>query len=103
LNQALFSLFLECLEPKTLAYLARDLTECQEDWGFYPEEAPPEATQEELAHVLAAVTRLGIDLMEGDEAEFVELVEQARDEQEADDWAAHRARQERKNWLNDLE
>lgn len=103
MNQALFSLFLESLEPKTLAYLARDLTECQEDWGFYPEEAPPEPHQKELAHVLAAITRLGADLMDGDEARFLELVEQARDEQEEEDWAADRARQERQNWLEDLE
>lgn len=103
MNQEIFCLFLECLEPKTLAYLARDLSECQEDWGFYPEEAPHEALQQELAHVLAAITRLGVDLTDRDETRFMLLVEQARDEQQSEDWASQRDRQERQNWLKDLD
>ncbi|MEW5957345.1 MAG: hypothetical protein AB1801_06455 [Chloroflexota bacterium] len=103
MKQELLSLFLDCLEPKTLAYLVRDLTECQEDWLFYPDEAPPESLQQELAHLLAAVTRLGVDLLDGDEASFLQLIEQARAEQESEDWSRQRERQERQNWLSDME
>ncbi len=103
MKQELLSLLLDSLEPDTLAYLVRDLTECQEDWEFYPEEAPPEPLRQELAHLLAAATRLGVDLTDGDEAKFLQLVEQARSQQQTEDWTAQRERQERQNWLSDLE
>lgn len=39
---------LSFLRPKTLAYLAQDLSDSQEEWQYYPENAPAETLQQEL-------------------------------------------------------
>jgi hypothetical protein len=103
MNQELFALFFDCLEPKTLAYIARDLTERLEDWQHYPEDAPVEAQQQALARLVEAIRKLGNDLTVGAEPDFRQLLEQAREELQAEDWSSQRDRQERLNWLQDLE
>ena len=103
MNRELFALLFDCLEPKTLAYVVRDVTERLEDWHYYPVEAPVEAQQQVLASLVEAITKLGNGLTVGTEPDFRQLVEQAGEELQAEDWTSQRDRQERLNWLQDLE
>lgn len=103
MNQELFALILACLEPKTLAYLVRDLQDLRADWQYYPEEAPNESVREELEQLIKLLMTQGVELTAAGEAVFLQLIEQARAEQQAEDWAHQRDQQERKNWLQDYE
>ena len=102
MKQELFVLLFDCLEPKTLAYIVRDLSERLEDWQHYPEEAPAEEQQQALAQLIDTITKLGTDLTVGIEPDFRQLVEQAGEELQDEDWSAQRDRQEHQNWLDDL-
>jgi hypothetical protein len=102
MNQQLYTLILDCLEPTTLAYLVRDLEDLREDWQYYPEEVPSETLKQELDKVIAALKERGKVLTAADEAHFRHLIEAARNEQRANDWAEQRDQQERQNWLEDF-
>ncbi|MCK6624645.1 MAG: hypothetical protein L6R45_05660 [Anaerolineae bacterium] len=104
MNETLFQTLLAELTPKALAYLARDLEESQAEWQSYPEDAPPTATQQALQQTLAVVKAAGAARAEAEGLDFAQLIEQAREEQSAEeDWMAQRNQQVRQNWLSDLE
>ncbi|GAB4417512.1 MAG: hypothetical protein Fur0044_13180 [Anaerolineae bacterium] len=104
MNQELFQTLLAALTPKALAYLARDLEENQAEWQSYPEDAPPAATQQMFQQTLAVIRAAGAARAEAEGLDFAQLVEQAREEQSAEeDWMAQRNQQIRQNWLSDLE
>jgi hypothetical protein len=104
MNQPLFELFLDSLEPKTLACIVRDLENTVADWGNYPETAPDDRLKNELEQLIERIKRQGIELTDDSEPGFLQLVEQARAELRQDeDWALQRDRQERRNWLQDYE
>ena len=103
MDQELFSLMLDCLERKTLAYIVRDLADRREDWRYYPEEAPDEALRGELTQLVEILMKRGIELTAANEPDFLHMVEQIKDEQPAEDWPGQRDQQERQNWLEDYE
>lgn len=104
MNQPLFDLFLDSLEPKTLACIVRDLEDTLADWGHYPETAPGDRLKDEVEQLIERIKQQGADLADGSESGFLQLVEQARAELRQDEnWASQRDRQERQNWLQDYE
>lgn len=102
MNQALFDLILDCLEPKTLAYLVRDLEDSRAGWRDYPDQAPPDSLKNEMDQVIERLRQLGAKLTRGDEPDFTGLLEQARADLD-DNWTWQRNQQIRQNWLQDLE
>ncbi len=102
MNESVFKALLNTLKPKTLAYLVRDLTDSQEDWQFYPEDAPPEAIQQELKQALEMMIALGTEQARTEGLDFAQLVQQASAEQQQEDWPWQRNRQEQQNWTEDL-
>ena len=62
MNGKLFEILLNALSPKTLAYLIRDLEASQADWRSYPQDAPPEAVQQELTQTLKTIEAVGTGL-----------------------------------------
>ena len=103
MNEKLFEILLNALSPKTLAYLITDLENSQADWRYYPEDAPPEAIQQELAQTLKTIAAVGTELAEADGLDFSQLRQQAIEEQRQEEWTWQRDRQEQQNWTNDLE
>jgi len=103
MNEKLFEILLNALSPKTLAYLIRDLEDSQADWRYHPEDAPPEAVQQELTQTLKTIEAVGTELAEADGLDFSQLLQQAIEEQRQKDWTWQRDRQEQQNWTNDLE
>ena len=98
-----FQVMLHCLKPTTLAYLARDLAASQADWRSYPEEAPPEAIRQALAQTREAIVALGTKLAEAEGLDFQQMLRQAIEAEQQEDWAWQRDRQEQQNWTQDLE
>lgn len=96
-----FGNLLRHLHPETLARIVVDLENAQEDWAFYPEDAPPEAIQEMVDEALTLIISIGEGRAEAKNVEFRHLLEQLRDEQDEKDWAETRDQQEIKNWLDD--
>jgi hypothetical protein len=104
MNQKTFQTLLTLLRPETLAHLVADLEEAQEEWQFYPEDAPPAAVQTSLAQAVVAARQVGAEQVRADNLVFAEMVEQIEQErEEAEDWFRQRNRQVRQNWLSDLE
>jgi len=103
MNEELFEILLSTLSPKTLAYLARDLEDSQADWRYYLEDAPSEAVRQELTQTLKTIEAVGTALAEADGLDFSQLLQQAIEEQQQEEWTWQRDRQEQQNWTKDLE
>lgn len=103
MNEELFDVILKALAPKTLAYLIRDLEETQEDWGYYPEDAPPETVQQNLQQMLGAIKVMATERAAAEGLDFAKLLEQASAEQRQEEWTSQRNTQVQQNWLNDLQ
>lgn len=99
----MFNTLLHVLKPKTLAYLARDLEDYQEDWRYYPEEEPPPHVQQELRQILEQIKTTAPELAAAAGLDFAELLQNVIDEQREEEWPDQRNQQVRKNWLSDLE
>lgn len=99
----MFNTLLYALKPKTLAYLVRDWEDYQEDWRYYPEEAPPPHVQQELKQILEQIKTAAPELAAAAGLDFAELLQNAIDEQRQEEWPDQRNQQVRKNWLSDLE
>ena len=97
------STLLAALQPATLAHMVVDLQELQQDWQRYPDEAPAESDRQALAELLAEIMQLGMARSGSGAPDFRQLIEQAKDERQADDWSRARDRQEQDNWLNDFD
>ncbi len=103
MNQKLFQTLLATLYPHTLAQMVVDLEEAQEDWRYYPENAPPEEVGKELLDALRLVRNTGVEQARAEGIDFDRLVEQILDARDRADWTQERNRQVRENWLKDLE
>lgn len=103
MNEELFRALLDTFTPKTLAYLVRDLEESQADWQSYPEDAPPEGMQQALHQTLATLRAIGTERAAAEGLDFAQLLEQAIENQQQEEWTSQRNRQVRQNWLSDLE
>ena len=93
----------DALQPATLAHMVADLQELQQDWLHYPEDAPPDPDRQLLARILAELLKQGTVRARAADTDFLQLVEQIKDERHAADWAQDRASQEQDNWLQDFE
>jgi hypothetical protein len=94
---------LTTLQPATLARMVVDLQELQQDWQHYPEEAPPAPVREALEQALAEIMKHGAARIEAGSSDFRQLVEQIKDERQAEDWSRDRDTQEQQNWLSDFD
>lgn len=94
-------ILLNQLSPQTLARLVVELEEAREDWQFYPEQAPAKAVQNEVAQTVTLIMEIGTDKIV--EADFQQLIEQARERRQAEEWPLERDRQEQQNWFEDYE
>jgi hypothetical protein len=94
---------LQTLQPATLAHMVADLQELQQDWLHYPEDAPPDPDRQSLARTLAELVKQGTIRARAADTDFLQLVEQIKDERHAADWAQARDSQEQDNWLRDFE
>lgn len=103
MNEDLFNVILEALAPKTLAYVTRDLEELQDDWAYYPEDAPPETRQQELRRLLEAIKTVAAERAAAEGFDFAELLEQVSAEERQEEWTSQRNRQVQQNWLSDLQ
>ncbi len=103
MNKDLFKILLNTLTPQTLAYLTRDLGEAQADWAYYPEDAPPEPTQQTLRQMLETLMAVGSERAAAAGLDFDQLLEQAHEEQRQEDWTSQRNQQVQQNWLSDLQ
>lgn len=103
MTEELFKLILQALIPKTLAYLVRDLEESQADWQYYPNDAPPDTVQEKMRQTLEVIKTIGAERAAAEGLDFAQLLHQVGEEQQQEDWAWQRDRQEQQNWTNDLE
>ena len=103
MNDDLFKTMLNYLTPKTVAYMVRDLQAGQEDWNYYPEEAPSETVKQELVQTLQLLTDFGTKLAALEGLSFQQILQQALLEQQQEEWAWQRDLQEQQNWTNDLE
>lgn len=101
MNDELFELILRTIRPETLARLAIDLEDAQEDWHYYPEEAPSTATRKNLEQALALIINLGVE--QATSSDFQQMLDQIRDQRPEEDWSRDRDQQERQNWLEDYE
>ncbi len=101
MNEELLKEVLDCLEPETLAYVVRDLENSRADGQNCLGRPLTEPLRQELGPVIERIVSLGAELT-GSQDEFMALVEEARDEQEALEWALQRDEQERQNWTDDL-
>lgn len=99
MKQNVFTLLLEGLEPKTLAYLIRDMANALEDWGYYPETAPDTMTQQAFETLFKLAWQHARQRIE----DFESLLEEVRQEQDTEAWSRGRDRQEMQNWLSDYE
>ncbi len=103
MNKTFQNALLNNLALKTLAHMVVDLETAQEDWQFYPEDAPSQAVQEELAQLLKLILEFGQNRVQANKLDFKTLLEQIRDAQEEEDWLKDRGQQEQQNWLKDYE
>ncbi len=101
MNDELFELILRTLRPETLARLAVDIEDAQEDWQYYPEVAPSKAVRQNLDQTLALIITLGAEQATG--VNFQQMLDQIRDKRSEEDWSRDRDQQERQNWLQDYE
>ena len=101
MNWDSFKTLLSQLRPETIARLVIDLENAHEEWEFYPEQAPPEATRQFLDEAMAVIVSLGDKRAKEEDSEFRRLIERLREEQDQTNWAARRDRQEIDNWLDD--
>jgi hypothetical protein len=102
-SQNFLNTLLHTLKAKTLAYLVRDLEDYQEDWRYYPEEAPPPHIQQELRQILEQLKAAAPERATAEGLDFAKLLQNAIDEQGQEEWPDQRNQQVRKNWLSDLE
>ncbi|MEM7344616.1 MAG: hypothetical protein AAF485_10260 [Chloroflexota bacterium] len=93
--------WLAYLQPKTLAYLVRDLMDRQEDWDFYPEDAPNETEKKVISQIIEKAKHIGTEACKAETFSFEQLLEQAEVEHEG--WQNERDQQEQQNWLKDYE
>lgn len=98
INNQLLQTLLNTLSPNGLASVAVDLENSVEDWEFYPEDAPPENIRQELTQLLEQILKRGREHAPN----FDDLLEEARNAQDADDWISGRNQQVRQNWYSDL-
>ena len=98
MNNQVLQILLNTLSPNGLAAVAADLENSVEDWEFYPEDAPPENIRQELARLLEEILKRGREHA----SNFDDLLEEARNAQDADDWISGRNQQVRQNWYSDL-
>jgi len=103
MNEELLQVIFRALKPKTLAYLVRDLEEAQDDWEYYPEEAPAPPLRAALDQTIKTLVGLGTAAAEVEQADFQRILAQARAELEQEEWLSQRDAQERQNWTADLE
>lgn len=103
LNTPLFETLIAFLQPQTLARMVIDLEEALEDWQYYPEDAPPETVRQEVAQILEYLIESGTAKAGASDLDFQMLLEQARNQQRAEDWPMERDSQEKENWLKDYE
>lgn len=101
MNWESFKAFLEHLQPETIARILVDLENAHEDWEYYPEEAPAETIRKFLDEAVAVIISAGDKRAREEDADFRQIIERTRDEQDREDWAAQRDQQEVKNWLDD--
>ncbi len=103
MEERLFKLMLDALQPQTLAYLVRDLNDSLEEWQYYPEDAPPQPLQQELRQTLAVVMAVGTERAKAEGVDFAQLMKQTAADQEQDDWRWQRNQQVQQNWTDDLQ
>jgi hypothetical protein len=103
MNDELFELILKTLRPETLARLAVDIEYAQEDWQYYPEEAPSKAMRKNLEQTLDLIIDLGTEQATAAALNFQQMLHQIRDKRQKEDWSRDRDQQERQNWLKDYE
>jgi hypothetical protein len=104
MNDLFLKEILKSLQPKTLAYIARDLKDQQDDWCYYPAEAQSARVQQALGQFLEVVTIVGTEAAASEGLDFSQLLSQANEEQQQqDDWRWQRNQQVRQNWTGDLE
>lgn len=94
---------LNFLSVKTLAYLVRDLSDSQENWQYYPENAPAETVRQELMQTLEVIIAIATERAIADSLDFAQLLQQVVQEQQQEEWAWQRDHQEQQNWTNDLD
>ena len=98
MNNQLLLAFLNTLSPNGLAAVAADLENSVEDWEFYPEDAPSEHVRRELRQLLEEIFKRGRE----QSPNFDDLLEEARNAQDADNWIGGRSQQVQQNWYSDL-
>jgi hypothetical protein len=101
MNQEFFDILLNTLQPRTLAYMLVDLEEAAADWEYYPEAAPGETTRTALERIRLTIANTGQALAKAEGLNFDKLMDETRDEREADDWLLARNEWDRKNWYQD--
>jgi hypothetical protein len=92
---------LNILQPETLANIVFDLEEAAEEWPLYPEEAPDAAAQQSLLTLRERLRQRGA--AQAGDAEFANLLDEARDRRAGDYWLSVRNRQTRDNWFSDYD
>ena len=80
-----------------------DLQDLQQDWQRYPDDAPAASDRQALAELLAEIMKFGMARSGSQAPDFRQLIEQVKDERQAEDWSWARDRQEQDNWLNDFD
>jgi len=101
MDQQLFETLLDNLDLKTLAGMVVDLEAAEEAWRYDLAGAPPEPVKQQLSGILRIVTERGIERAATKQLDFEQLLDEARDERQPDDWLAERNRQNRENWYSD--
>lgn len=103
MNQKQLQNLLTTLRARTLAQMVVDLEDAQEDWQYYPEDAPPAEVGQALDKILKLVRNIGAKQARAEGVDFDRLIEQILDARDRADWTQERNRQVRENWLKDLE
>lgn len=101
MDQQIFETLLNNLDLKTLAGMVVDLEAAQEAWRNDLAGAPSEPVKQQLIDILRIVTDRGIERAAAEQLDFEQLLDEARDERQPDDWLAERNRQNRENWYSD--
>ena len=103
LDETIFQALCKSLSPRTLAQMIVDLEQAQEDWEYYPDEAPSGEMQQTLLGLLPVIQDQGQTLAGQEGLDFGQMVEQTRAARTDEDWVDKRGEQVVQNWMSDFD
>jgi hypothetical protein len=103
MEQDRLEICLDYLQPQTLAHILADLDEAAEDWGYYPEAAPPQTAQELLKQIRVLIVKWGFQQAQAEGLDFEQILDQIKTERAEKDWLRERNQQDRENWYSDYQ